>query len=75
MDNGTHKIRVDLTGAFAAFESQHCPNCGAEWLALFFNRVGKAPLYPFEIAAPVVRKLGFVHRVIRETASNSAPLP
>ena len=50
-----------------------------KWLALFFNRVnsamGKAPLYPFEIPPPVVRKLGFVHRVIRETASNSTPLP
>ena len=50
-----------------------------KWLALLFNRVnsamGKAPLYPFEIPPPVVRKLGFVHRVICETASNSAPLP
>ncbi|HEX9176859.1 MAG TPA: putative zinc-binding metallopeptidase [Mycobacterium sp.] len=50
-----------------------------KWLALLSNRVnsamGKAPLYPFEIPPPVVRKLGLVHRLIRETASNSAPLP
>lgn len=43
-----------------------------KWLSLFFNRVnaamGKNPLYPFQIPPPVVRKLGFVHRVIRETA-------
>jgi hypothetical protein len=41
------------------------------WMALFFNRVnaamGKDPLYPFEIPPPVVAKLGFVHRVIRDT--------
>ncbi len=44
-----------------------------KWLSLLFNRVntamGKAPLYPFEIPLPVVRKLGFVHRVIRESGS------
>jgi len=43
-----------------------------KWLALFFNRVniamGKNPLYPFQIPPPVVRKLGFVHKVVRETA-------
>lgn len=43
-----------------------------KWLALFFNRVntamGKNPLYPFHIPPPVVRKLAFVHRVIRGTA-------
>ena len=42
------------------------------WLSLFFNRVntamGKNPVYPFEIPEAVVAKLGFVHRVIRETA-------
>ena len=42
------------------------------WISLFFNRVntamGKNPLYPFEIPEPVVAKLGFIHRVIRETA-------
>jgi hypothetical protein len=42
------------------------------WMALFFNRVntamGKNPVYPFEIPQPVVAKLGFIHRVIRETA-------
>jgi hypothetical protein len=26
------------------------------------------PLYPFEIPPPVIRKLGFVHKLIRETA-------
>ena len=44
-----------------------------KWLALCFNRVntamGKNPLYPFTIPAPVVRKLAFVHKVVRETAS------
>jgi hypothetical protein len=43
-----------------------------QWKSLFFNRVntamGKNPLYPFEIPEPVVAKLGFVHRVIRESA-------
>ncbi|MCV7253683.1 putative zinc-binding metallopeptidase [Mycobacterium hackensackense] len=43
-----------------------------KWMSLFFNRVntamGKNPLYPFEIPAPVVEKLGFVHKVIRDTA-------
>ncbi|WP_233213624.1 putative zinc-binding metallopeptidase [Mycobacterium hubeiense] len=42
------------------------------WLSMFFNRVnaamGKGPLYPFEIPPPVVAKLVFVHRVIRDTA-------
>lgn len=42
------------------------------WISLFFNRVntamGKNPLYPFTIPAPVVAKLGFVHRVIRAVA-------
>jgi hypothetical protein len=42
------------------------------WMAMFFNRVntamGKNPLYPFEIPPAVVTKLGFIHRVIRETA-------
>ncbi|MEP9395411.1 putative zinc-binding metallopeptidase [Gordonia sp. VNQ95] len=43
-----------------------------KWLSTMFNRVnqamGRRPLYPFDIPRPVVRKLGFVHRVIRETA-------
>ena len=43
-----------------------------KWLSLFFNRVniamGKSPLYPFVIPASVTAKLGFIHRVIRETA-------
>ncbi|NDZ95741.1 hypothetical protein G3I13_06850 [Streptomyces sp. SID6673] len=43
-----------------------------KWLSTMFNRVnaamGRRPLYPFDIPKPVVRKLGFVHRVIRETA-------
>lgn len=43
-----------------------------KWMALFFNRVntamGKAPLYPFELPPPVVVKLGFVHRVVRDAA-------
>jgi hypothetical protein len=47
-----------------------------KWLALLFNRVntamGKNPLYPFQIPPPVVRKLAFVHKVIRETALKSA---
>jgi hypothetical protein len=42
------------------------------WMSMFFNRVntamGKNPLYPFEIPPLVSDKLGFVHRVIRETA-------
>jgi hypothetical protein len=41
------------------------------WMSMFFNRVntamGKNPLYPFEIPAAVTAKLGFIHRVIRET--------
>ena len=43
------------------------------WMSLFFNRInaamGKGPLYPFDIPPAVVDKLGFVHRVIRDTAS------
>ena len=31
--------------------------------------MGKNPVYPFEIPEAVVTKLGFIHRVIRETAS------
>ena len=46
-----------------------------QWMSIFFNRVntamGKAPLYPFDIPAPVVAKLAFVHRVIRETAAKT----
>jgi hypothetical protein len=42
-----------------------------KWLSLFFNRVnaamGKNPLYPFDIPPPVVRKLAFVRKLIRET--------
>jgi hypothetical protein len=42
------------------------------WMSLFFNRVntamGKNPLYPFDIPPAVVTKLGFVHRVVRESA-------
>jgi len=41
-------------------------------MSLLFNRVniamGKRPVYPFDIPPAVVTKLGFVHRVIRETA-------
>jgi len=33
--------------------------------------MGKNPLYPFEIPTAVVRKLAFVHKVIRETARTS----
>ena len=40
-----------------------------KWISLFFNRVnaamGKNPLYPFDISAPVVDKLDFVHTVVR----------
>lgn len=47
-----------------------------KWLSTMFNRVnvamGRRPLYPFDIPQPVVRKLGFVHRVIRETAKRRA---
>ena len=43
------------------------------WVALLFNRVntamGKNPVYPFHIPPAVVTKLGFVHRVVRETAA------
>jgi hypothetical protein len=46
------------------------------WLALFFNRVntamGKNPLYPFVIPPPVISKLGFIHRVVCETAREQA---
>ncbi|MBI3215461.1 MAG: putative zinc-binding metallopeptidase [Mycobacterium sp.] len=44
-----------------------------KWMSLFFNRVntamGKAPVYPFDIAPAVVAKLGFVHRVVRESVT------
>lgn len=44
-----------------------------KWISLFFNRVntamGKNPLYPFEISEPVATKLGFVHTVVRQSAS------
>jgi hypothetical protein len=43
---------------------------------MFFNRVntamGKNPLYPFVIPPPVIGKLGFIHRVVRETAREPA---
>ncbi|MDL9936899.1 putative zinc-binding metallopeptidase [Gordonia sp. ABSL1-1] len=46
-----------------------------KWLSTMFNRVnaamGRRPLYPFDIPRPVVRKLGFVHKVIRESASRN----
>ncbi|MFT4086746.1 MAG: putative zinc-binding metallopeptidase [Gordonia sp. (in: high G+C Gram-positive bacteria)] len=46
-----------------------------KWRSLFFNRInaamGKAPLYPFELPAPVVEKLACVHRVVRDAASAS----
>ena len=49
-----------------------------KWLALFFNRIntamGKQPLYPFEIPPPVIRKLGFVHKVIRQAALTAGAL-
>ena len=42
------------------------------WISLFFNRfntaMGKPPLYPFQLPPAVVAKLGFVHRVVRDTA-------
>jgi hypothetical protein len=47
----------------------------SDWhfIALLFNRantaMGKNPVYPFEISPAVVTKLGFVHRVIRESAA------
>ncbi len=47
---------------------------GQRWIpiALDCNRVntamGKKPLYPFTIPPPVAAKLGFVHRVVRETS-------
>jgi hypothetical protein len=44
------------------------------WMSLFFNRIntamGKNPLYPFEIPPAVVAKLGFIHRVIRQSAQH-----
>lgn len=47
-----------------------------KWMSLFFNRVntamGKSPLYPFELPPPVAAKLGFVHRVIRESSTPTA---
>lgn len=47
-----------------------------KWMSMFFNRVntamGKAPLYPFELPPPVIGKLAFVHRVIRESAKELA---
>lgn len=47
-----------------------------KWMSMFFNRVntamGKDPLYPFTIPPPVVAKVGFVHRVIRESARELA---
>lgn len=49
-----------------------------KWMSLFFNRVnaamGKDPLYPFELPPPVVEKLGFVHRVVRNTAKQQRAL-
>lgn len=46
-----------------------------KWLSTMFNRVNQAmgspPLYPFDIPQPVVRKLGFVHRVIRESTKRN----
>ena len=48
-----------------------------KWMSTFFNRIntsmGKPPLYPFESPPPVVAKLGFVHKVVRESARKSAP--
>ena len=47
-----------------------------KWLSTFFNRVnaamGKNPLYPFDIPSPVVRKLAFVQKLVRETALKPA---
>jgi hypothetical protein len=46
------------------------------WMSLFFNRIntamGKNPVYPFEIPPAVVAKLGFIHRVIRQSAQRGA---
>ncbi|MCV7225997.1 zinc-binding metallopeptidase family protein [Mycolicibacterium komossense] len=48
-----------------------------KWISLLLNRantaMGKNPLYPFVIPPPVTAKLGFVHRVVRETAKDLAP--
>jgi hypothetical protein len=42
-----------------------------QWLSMFFNAVnhamGKDDLYPFRLVAPVIRKLAFVHEVVRQT--------
>ena len=46
------------------------------WLSLLFNRVntamGKNPLYPFDIPPPVVRKLDFVHKLVRDKPTGRA---
>ncbi|MCL2418311.1 MAG: putative zinc-binding peptidase [Conexibacteraceae bacterium] len=44
------------------------------WVSLLLNRanhaMGKGDLYPFTIASPVKRKLGFVHRVVRSAGAD-----
>ena len=35
--------------------------------------MGKNPLYPFDISTPVADKLGFVHAVVRESATVTVP--
>jgi len=49
-----------------------------KWMSTFFNRVnaamGKNPLYPFELPPPVVGKLAFVHKVIREVSAVRSPM-
>ena len=49
-----------------------------KWMSLFFNRVntsmGKPPVYPFDIPPPVVTKLGFVHKVVRDSAREDRAL-
>ena len=43
------------------------------WVSLLLNRanqaMGKGDLYPFTIVEPVARKLGFVHKVVRQSGS------
>jgi hypothetical protein len=51
-----------VCNAFAPFESSfERGRCLAD------SAMGKNPLYPFEIPRAVVGKLGFIHRVIRES--------
>ncbi|MDG4668282.1 putative zinc-binding metallopeptidase [Mycobacterium sp. 236(2023)] len=69
------KVRFEAPGdvePLASYDHMPIERLLDDWkpIARFFNRVntsmGKNPLYPFTIPPPVVAKLGFVHRVIRE---------